>query len=237
MRGGRLFWMLLALAMLSACGAGAPREDDGLTQTEGRILFSAGGTALLITEDGTPIALSVQTEGDAPFDGFSSGDRVAVTHDSAMDESYPLQTGAYEWELLEEGGMEDIPEETLAALEELGWDFGRDIHEPAAEPQTVEDPVNRYCGNTVTEGVLDGETYSFCYSDAVGLTELVISLRYAEGTCRCLPEFTVNTEFGGGYGVNLTEHYVRSGDSQCPITEEQAEEIRGILERNCPGDG
>lgn len=245
-----LFSTLILALLLTACGASAQEADNGLWDTEGRILFDVNGTALLVTEDGSPIVLSVQTEGDDPFHGISTGDKVSVTHDGIGD-SYPQQTGAYDWQLLEKGTPEDLPEETLTALEDLGWDFGRgETHEPAEEPQTVADPVSGYCGNTVTEVVLDEEnlafwgsdslpvdagTYSFWGSDSVALTDLLINLDYADDVCRCLPEFTVNTEFGDGYGVNLTEHYVRYGDHQCPITEEQAELIRGVLERNCPG--
>lgn len=230
----RFVTILVLVLLLTACGAHA-REDSGLTVTEGRILFAANGTALLVAGDGSPIVLSVQAEGDDPFSGFSNGDRISVTHDG-IDDSYPQKTGAYDWKLLEKGSLEDIPEETLADLEELGWDFGRDLHEPAAEPQTVEDSGGGYCGNTFTEVVLDGKTYSFWGSDSVELTDLVIRLDYTDNVCRCLPEFTVNTEFGDGYGVNLSEYYVRYGDRQCSITEEQAETIRGILDRNCPRD-
>lgn len=225
-----LSFLTLAL-LLTACGAAA-QGDDGLTKTEGRILFDVNGTALLVTEDGSPIALSVQAEGDDPFSGFSTGDKVSITHDG-VSESYPMQTGVYDWELLEKGTLADIPEAVLADLEGLGWDFGRDPHEPAAEPQTVEDPVSGYCGNTFTDVVLDGKTYAFWGDDSVALTDIVINLPYADGVCRCLPEFTVNTEFGDGYGVNLSQHYVRLGAHQSPITEEQAETIRGILDRNC----
>jgi len=90
-----------------------------------------------------------------------------------------------------------------------------------------------YCGNTVTEVTLDGETYSFWGEDSVALTDIVINLAYTEEVCRCLPEFTVDTEFGDGYGVNLTESYVRCEAGQAPLTAEQTEEIRGIIERNC----
>lgn len=127
---------------------------------------------------------------------------------------------------------EDIPEETSAVPEE---DTSiQDTHAPAAEPQTVEDPVTGYCGNTVTEVTLDGETYSFWGDDSVTLTDIVINLAYdPEAVCKCLPEFTVDTEFGDGYGVNLTESYVRCQAGQAPLTAEQTETIRGIVERNC----
>lgn len=221
---------LLAVLILTACAA--PMEER--TETEGRLLLAEDGAALLVTEDGMPMVLSVQAEGDDPWAGYHSGDRVRVAHDG-VDDSYPQQTGAYAWERLEEGTLDDIPEETLTALEELGWDLGRgEHHEPTAEPQTVADPVSGYCGNTVTEVTLDGETYSFWGGDSVALTDIVINLAYdPEKICRCLPEFTVDTEFGDGYGVNLTESYVRCEAGQASLTEEQTETIREILERNC----
>lgn len=224
-----ILWVCL-LAVLAACAAPAEQE---LTETEGRLLLAENGTAILVTEDGTPIALSVQAEGDGPWSGYHSGDRVRVTHDG-VKETYPARTGAYDWERLEEGTLEDVRSETLEMLEGLGWDFGREAHAPAAEPQTAEDPVTGYCGNTVTEVVLDGEAWSFWGSDSVALTDIVINLAYdPEAVCRCLPEFTVNTEFGDGYGVNLTESYVRCEAGQASLTEAQTEAVRAIVGRNC----
>lgn len=122
----------------------------------------------------------------------------------------------------------------LTETEELDGDLDEDVHTPAAEPQTVEDPVSGYCGNTVTEVTLDGETYSFRGDDSVTLTDIVINLAYdPAAVCKCLPEFTVDTEFGDGYGVNLSESYARCEAGQAPLTAEQTETIRGIVERNC----
>ena len=47
--------------------------------------------------------------------------------------------------------------------------------------------------------------------------------------CRCLPEFTVTTELGGPYGVNLSQGYARCSDGQADLTEEQVELIWEIL--------
>lgn len=223
---------IAALALLlTACAA--PAKGPERTETEGRLLLAEDGGALLVAEDGTPMVLSVQAEGEDPWAGFQSGDRVRVTHDGVC-ETYPARTGVYEWERLEEGTLADVPEEALESLEALGWDFGREAHGPAAEPQTAEGPVTVYCGNTVTEVTLEGETCSFWGGDSVTLTDIVIHLDYdPEAVCKCLPEFTVDTEFGGGYGVNLTESYVRCEAGQAPLTAEQTDEIRGIVERNC----
>ena len=223
---------LLAL-LLASCGA-SPAEP-ALTETEGRflILWNAERdlTTLLVTADGEPVVLT--TEICDAFRDCGNGSRVRVTH-STIAETFPAQAEVYDYKLLEEGSLSDVPEKALEALENLGWSLCGSDHDPAAEPQTVEDPVSGYCGNTITEVTLDGVAYSFWGDDSVALTDIVINLAYdPNSVCRCLPEFTVNTEFGDGYGVNLTEHYVRCEDGQAPLTAEQAETIQGILDRNC----
>ena len=103
-------------------------------------------------------------------------------------------------------------------------------HDLAEAPQTVDDPVTGYCGNTVTTIDLDGKTYSFEGSDSVNLTDVLINLKYDPmKVCRCLPEFTVTTELGGPYGVNLSQGYARCSDGQADLTEEQVELIWEIL--------
>lgn len=218
---------LLCALLLTACG--------GKSTTTGWYLAAENGASLIVTEDGEPITLSDQSKDGGLFDGLNSGDRIQITHDG-VNETYPGQTGAYTCKLLEEGTLENVPEETLESLEELGYDFGRHVHAPAAEPETVEDPVSGYCGNTVTKVTLDGETYSFWGSDSVTLTDILINLAYdPDQICRCAAEFTVDTEFGTGYGVNLTESFARREAGQADLTAEQAETIRDIIARNCGG--
>ena len=103
-------------------------------------------------------------------------------------------------------------------------------HEPAEDPQTVDDPVTGYCGNTMTTIILDGKEYTFMGSDSVNLTDILINLKYDPmRACRCAPEFTVKTEFGEPYGVNLSQGYARCEEGQADLTEEQIEKIREIL--------
>jgi hypothetical protein len=67
----------------------------------------------------------------------------------------------------------------------------------------------------------------------VALTDLLLYLDYQEGICRCLPEYSVETEFSEEpYGVNLSSGYARHGEGQVELTEEQVELIRDILDRN-----
>lgn len=218
---------LLCALLLTACG--------GKDTLEGRYLRAENGAPLIVTEDGEPITLSDQSRDSGLFDSLTSGDCIQITHDG-ISETYPGQTGAYTCKLLEEGTLDDIPEDTLTALEDLGWDFGRHVHAPAAEPETVDDPVSGYCGNTVTKVTVDGETYSFWGGDSVDLTDILINLAYDPArVCRCMAEFTVDTEFGTGYGVNLTESFARCEAGQADLTAEQTEIIQGVLARNCGG--
>ena len=104
-------------------------------------------------------------------------------------------------------------------------------HAPAEDPQTVDDPVTGYCGNTMTTIILDEKEYTFMGSDSVNLTDILINLKYDPmRVCRCAPEFTVKTEFGEPYGVNLFQGYARCEEGQAELTEEQIEKIRKILE-------
>ncbi len=220
-----LFCAVLCALALAACGG------ETHSEVEGRYLQTADGTALIVTEDGSPIVMSDQSEGSGLFDGLDTGDRIRITYDGIND-SYPGQTGAYSCEKMADGSPADLPEETLTRLEELGYVFH--AHAPTEEPKTVADPISGYCGNTVTEITLDGETYSFWGSDSVALTDILINLAYdPDHICRCPTAFTVDTEFGDGYGVNLTESFARCEAGQAALTAEQAETIQGILERNC----
>ena len=104
-------------------------------------------------------------------------------------------------------------------------------HTMAEEPQTVDEPVTGYCGNTITTIHLDGREYSFMGSDSVNLTDIVINLKYDPmKICRCTPEFTVTTETGTTYGVNLTQGYTRCEEGQADLTLDQIERIQGILD-------
>ena len=104
-------------------------------------------------------------------------------------------------------------------------------HTLAEQSQTVDDPVAGYCGNTMTTIILNGKEYTFMGSDSVNLTDILINLKYDPmRVCRCVPEFTVKTEFGEPYGVNLSQGYARCEEGQADLTEEQIERIREILD-------
>jgi len=104
------------------------------------------------------------------------------------------------------------------------------VHTVVSEAQTVDDPVTGYCGNTWTTIRSNGSSYTFCYDKSVTLTNIVINLDYDPGkTCRCMAEFSVDTEFGTDYQVNLTQGFVRCDKGQAELTQAQIDEIAAIF--------
>ena len=105
------------------------------------------------------------------------------------------------------------------------------LHMSAIRPETVDAPVTGYCGNTMTTIILEGNEYTFMGSDSVNLTDILINLKYDPmKVCRCIPEYTVKTEFGEPYGVNLTQGYARCKEGQANLTVEQIQLIQKILD-------
>lgn len=105
------------------------------------------------------------------------------------------------------------------------------IHLEAAQTQTVDDPVSGYCGNTLTTVNRDGKEYTLSGSDSITLTDIVINLAYApENVCRCVTEFSIITEDGTVYGVNLHNAFVRCETGQADLTGEQVEKIQAVIQ-------
>lgn len=126
---------------------------------------------------------------------------------------------------------------------EMEVDSSGHDHTPPTEDNIVEHEMAGYCGNTVTkvsrETRMGEEAWevSFWGSDSVMLTDLLLYLDYSGEICRCTPEYNVDTEFGTGYGINLTEGYVRHDGGQVSLTAEQIETIQGIFDRQAEQSG
>ena len=104
-------------------------------------------------------------------------------------------------------------------------------HQVAATAQTVDDPFVGYCGNTQTTLHIGDKEYTFMYGNSVTLTDIRLNLDYDPmRICRCRPEYTVDTEFGKDYGINLTAGYARCEKGQADLTQEQIDTITDIIE-------
>ena len=68
------------------------------------------------------------------------------------------------------------------------------------------------------------------YGNSVTLTDILVNLKYdPHMLCNCFAEFTVDTEFGAGYEINLTESFVRWEKGQAVLTREQVDTIAKII--------
>ena len=126
------------------------------------------------------------------------------------------------------------PESAAPALGEEKADHPDDdhTHAPADEPESANGTDTGSCGNTSATVTLDGSAYTLSGSDAVTLTAILENLDYtSDDICSCSTEFTVETEIGTEYEVNLTEYFARCDAGQTALTRKQADAIREIVQR------
>ena len=101
-------------------------------------------------------------------------------------------------------------------------------HHPAGPAEIKE--KSGWCGNMMVTVYLDTMHYTLSGTHAVTLTDILYYLDYSpDALCRCAAEFTVDTEMGKGYQINLTEYFVRYDGGQAPLTEEQAQAIQSVV--------
>ena len=94
-----------------------------------------------------------------------------------------------------------------------------------------EDVPSGYCGNMLTTVYLDEMNFTLAGSYSVTITDILINLNYDPNeVCRCMAEFTVDTEMLPGIEVNLTEGFARCEKGQAALTESQTEAIREIID-------
>lgn len=94
-----------------------------------------------------------------------------------------------------------------------------------------EDVPSGYCGNMLTTVYLDEMNFTLAGSYSVTITDILINLNYDPNeVCRCMAEFTVDTEMLPGIEVNLTEGFARCEKGQAALTEQQAQIIQEIID-------
>ena len=116
-------WLVLVCAMAGAlllCGAiHWYMAAHTLSFSTGRFLATDNGAYMMVNQYGA-ISLSAVGDRDGLFEGLENGDKILVLHDLIL-ESYPAQTGAYRVFKLSDGTINDVPEDILTSLVELGW--------------------------------------------------------------------------------------------------------------------
>lgn len=104
------------------------------------------------------------------------------------------------------------------------------LHSTALNPQTVENPITGYCGNTQTTLYIGEKSYTFMYDYSVILTDILVNLDYnPDKVCRCMPQYRVDTEFGTNYHIHLDYGFARCDKGQADLTVEQVKKIEEII--------
>lgn len=135
----------------------------------------------------------------------------------AADEAAPEEAPA-------EAGMADTTGQSAEPEKQAA-----DHHHGFAEEEET-DLNAGYCGNMLTTILLEGEKYTLSGSDSVAITDILANLYYDPSLiCRCMAEFTVDTELLTGIEVNLEEAFARCDRGQAALTEAQVQSIREIV--------
>lgn len=137
------------------------------------------------------------------------------------------------WHIMTEVPKDSVPDtadEVVVYYNDVKMYDGHS-HSPVNEAQTVDEPVSGYCGNTQTTIHFDNDkSYTFMSGNSVTMTDILVNLKYDKNKlCKCLPEYKVDTEFGTGYGINLTEGYARCDKGQADLTREQIDKLKEII--------
>ncbi len=96
-----------------------------------------------------------------------------------------------------------------------------------------------YCGNTITKiksiagGISSGSNYvtidaEFWGDDSVWITDTLRKLDYSGQMCKCMAEYSVETEFGN-YSVNLSQKYARNEKGQSDLDTKTVEKLKTII--------
>ena len=190
-------------------------------------IYVTGDYVKLAFED-DPDSISIQSWPDSAWNSNTAESEAVNCYGNAFD----LKQGGYIYEITakwNESETEHYGSVSYYAYIVSGEE--QHEHQAASEPQIVDDPVSGYCGNTQTTVYIDGEAYTFMYDESVTLTDILINLDYdPDKVCRCATEYTVDTEFGKGYGINLSEGYARCDKGQADLTEGQIDQIRTIID-------
>lgn len=218
---------VIVLCIVAVFAFGAILSAQGYGISTGRLYFADNGTYLIESDD-MAMRVSDCSKDAELFKGYQNGDKVILFHDG-VNETYPAQTGGYYIIRTSKGDGTYKPADEVLCIESLP--DTEHTHNPSNESQTVDDPVSGYCGNTQTTIYFDNDkSYTFMSGNSVAMTDILVNLKYDKNKlCKCLPEYTVDTEFGTGYGINLTSGYVRCDKGQADLTLEEIDKLKEII--------
>ncbi len=222
---------LIILCIAFVLVFGAVLGAKGYSVSVGRLYFAKNGN-YLIENGNMAMRVSDLSDNAELFKGYENGNKVILIH-GGVDDSYPAQTDGYRVFRLSKGDKAYKPADEVLGIVTLEEAVGEKnhTHSPAESEQTVFDPFVGYCGNTQTTIYFENnKSYTFMSGNSVTVTDMLLNLNYdKKKLCKCLPEYTIDTEFGFGYGINLSAGYARCDKGQADLTDEQIEKLTEII--------
>ena len=167
------------------------------------------------------------------FDGLKgAGSAPETVMQQAPAAAAPMAPVPAEDEVAAEEAKPEAPAQDSASGTVTENGIGIDhSHRYAEKEETDEDVPSGFCGNLTVTITMAGESHSMTGADALTLTEILRELPYdLNAVCRCMAEFTVDTEMISGIQVNLTQGFARCDKGQAALTEEHVMLIQNIID-------
>lgn len=151
-----------------------------------------------------------------------------------VPEEQKITADAAEPELPSDVGIPEVPaQESSGSKNGIVEGVGTDHSHRFAEAEEPDQEVpSGFDGNLTVTVVIEGESYSLTGADGLTMTEILTKLNYdPSAVCRCMAEFTVDTEPLSNIQVSLEQAFARCEKGQAALTEQQVTAIREII--NC----
>ncbi len=110
--------VIVGIVLVAAVLFAIIMANRGFALSKGIYLETKANRPLIVMGD-SPVSMSDQTDGDL-FEGLQTGDRILVLHDG-IAEIYPGSTGAYAVWKIGSGTIDEISQDVLESLIEMGW--------------------------------------------------------------------------------------------------------------------
>ena len=185
------------------------------------------GYLVKLSWEATPSSVTYTCWPDTVWEQNHIPDEQVISH---PDHAFYAKQGSYIYEITATWNDTGVGYHGTANYYVYITDDDTHIHMTALTPQIVEDPVTGYCGNTQTTLYIDGKEYWFMYGYSVTLSDLLVNLDYDPGkVCRCMAQYTADTEFGMNYQIHLDYGFVRCDLGQADLTQDQIQTIADII--------
>lgn len=89
----------------------------------GRYLKSTSDTHIIIDESTSPIVMENRSSKENIFEALQTGDKIEIICNAEIRETYPASTEVYSCKLIERGTIDNINNDVLSNLVEMGWNF------------------------------------------------------------------------------------------------------------------